>query len=1501
MKVELDEKSQFPPVVPGFLSYGETTTEPYHYVKPVGNGAQAFVWLVRRARDGKYFAVKIKKTTIEDIGKKEKELDWLEQVKHFSCLRIFESLYAKPYLFILTEYCESGSLHFLKKNSYLLVARSISFIALQLLAGLQYLHSSLNIVHCDIKPENVFADSCNFVKIGDFGLSSSIHQIESSSIASEDSKENWKTCSSSSYPSSKPLKIGGTLQYIAPEILQHQPHSPASDMWSLGLLLAECLTGKRVLEVSTAKDYVEKVFKQPFVSMRKWYHATLSSNDPHVPIINPEDLPILDVIDSLLQKDPSKRPTSTELLRTVFFQSVGRRFLDALDPHSPSIIDDSKRQIRMEVYAALEQQLGLGSSCVRRGSGVKGILDPSSDSGDGGGRNGSLHSGLSTVSPSVPKKIRIHANFSFKMRASSPNIQGIGSTASLQSFCGSPLSHSPPSNDVSFCSLMGTNYDPVSVDSSGNMVMPLGSCTLAGPHRNADYRPSPFFPSSPEKRVKRIIEMTSNYLIFSSEIHLLACSILSSQNKVGEVVPEDIPHDEKEGTCNGNAAMPIRGSRKKRSTRGAASTVGEGYPGSGHRCDMNWLRKIPFHDRSSLRDTAKGVKEVESLSPSGKLGQHEKYGKEETSRKDNAPSPFLVSSSLTSSHLHGNNALSLRGKGLGVVPDPSDSRAVSSPLIHSPFLMPSDDDFMDNISHSSHSSGVSLSSPALPQLSVCSGFEEDVLLAEKVVEDRGEQGKVPANNSDEKHLLRTDKKNSEITFMSFSHDVEDVMVDTAMRPFPSANDEDGVLQNIPLWPGERRERIGELEITLPLRKAKSAVNYHKGGMWRDFDLAVFSKTSDPVVRQSIRSRSTPCYSLSNERRWQLLHRKPKSRGEPLVSIFPPPVCAVPTGVMKPITRMKGKRAEASLIESRCSLVEKKKEHEDACSQDESNLEQENAKMLKTSVELRCLSWSEKETAIETDGCSSASRSAKSLSHLDRARFLSLPPPSLKEGKEKYFRNKRLMRSCCTLHSSSERSRSHSDHLHPSSTPFRRKISESVERLSASPALSSFSHHPDSVLIGEIKQKTNSSESLPSGSLIAFHRFYADYQHVKFRHGSEKCFTLLVEENEVEVVEDVQKKGKHPPLISFFSVVENGMRLPVAKRVPPHSPFHTPMHVNPLTATTSSTTVTGVAAGATGGGVIINANGPTVNPVAPLQLFFISVPPIAARAQSVYAVSEYTNTNPNNNNSHFFVPPTPSASVEASIGKNNVFQPFSNCISPPHCRDTGSPVSCRPHGRQNAPSKPSSPYPNFVPSPTVGRIETCPSISHSVLSVLSSASPTPFQPPHSVNIPFVSSPHPQGQVSDCSRSPSHNLFLASPTCISTVQCPQNNNGNIYSTIPSPLQEGRFYNGRTIGTSHVLPSSSFQSSGMNPCNPRAPESMNGIGGVSEAAPTGFMVLLPPPMLPVPPPMSPSPIPSGAPQAQAVQIITGRIGTVNGTSILCPNLSGSFRGQGNVHSPP
>lgn len=159
----------------------------------------------------------------------------------------------------------------------------------QIVSGVKYLHDK-QIIHRDLKLGNLFLNDDLHVKIGDFGLATKI----------EFDGERKKT-------------LCGTPNYIAPEILNKKGHSYEVDIWSIGCVMYTLLAGTPPFETKTLKDTYSKIRKCDYR-----LPSTLRKNSA-------------DMIIAMLQSNPEKRPTITQLLS---FDFLAKNFIPKTLPYS---------------------------------------------------------------------------------------------------------------------------------------------------------------------------------------------------------------------------------------------------------------------------------------------------------------------------------------------------------------------------------------------------------------------------------------------------------------------------------------------------------------------------------------------------------------------------------------------------------------------------------------------------------------------------------------------------------------------------------------------------------------------------------------------------------------------------------------------------------------------------------------------------------------------------------------------------------------------------------------------------------------------------------------------------------------------------------------------------------------------------------------------------------------------------------------------------------------
>ncbi|CAF3412831.1 unnamed protein product [Rotaria sp. Silwood1] len=214
--------------------------------------------------------------TIDSVN----EAQLLKSLQNEHIVKFYESFLENDCLCIVTEYCEGGDLDHrlkeLKKQNRKLEEDQVVEWLIQILIAVQYMHKS-RVLHRDLKARNIFLKSNN-IKIGDFGISRIL--VGTMDVATT---------------------FTGTPYYMSPEVLKHDGYESKSDIWSVGCLLYEMCTWEHAFGGKGLMNVIYKV---------------VEGKAPELPTTYSKELN--DVLKKMLIKDPKKRPTATDLLKTPF-------------------------------------------------------------------------------------------------------------------------------------------------------------------------------------------------------------------------------------------------------------------------------------------------------------------------------------------------------------------------------------------------------------------------------------------------------------------------------------------------------------------------------------------------------------------------------------------------------------------------------------------------------------------------------------------------------------------------------------------------------------------------------------------------------------------------------------------------------------------------------------------------------------------------------------------------------------------------------------------------------------------------------------------------------------------------------------------------------------------------------------------------------------------------------------------------------------------------------
>jgi len=258
----------------------------YRIIRKLGEGGFAEVYLGEHIHLDTKAAIKVQRTQLTDEDKQLflKEARTVANLDHPNIVRVLEFGLEKDTLFLVMSYAPNGSLRQRHpRGTVLPVATAVSYVR-QVADALQFAHDQ-NLIHLDIKPENMLVGTRNEVLLSDFGLAIVNRSTRATHLENK--------------------AVVGTPVYMAPEQFRNKPR-PASDQYSLGLVVYEWLCGSAPFSGS---------FMQLAYQHRDVLPLRLRDENPS---LSPS---IEQVVMTTLAKDPARRFASIRAFATALEQA----------------------------------------------------------------------------------------------------------------------------------------------------------------------------------------------------------------------------------------------------------------------------------------------------------------------------------------------------------------------------------------------------------------------------------------------------------------------------------------------------------------------------------------------------------------------------------------------------------------------------------------------------------------------------------------------------------------------------------------------------------------------------------------------------------------------------------------------------------------------------------------------------------------------------------------------------------------------------------------------------------------------------------------------------------------------------------------------------------------------------------------------------------------------------------------------------------------------------
>jgi len=219
----------------------KASTGQFELLRVLGQGSFGKVFLVRKVQGkdtGTLYAMKVlKKATLKvrDRVRTKLERNILADVNHPFIVKLQYAFQTEGKLYLILDFLRGGDLFTRLSKEVMFTEEDVKFYLAELALALNHLHS-VGIIYRDLKPENILLDSSGHIAVTDFGLC----------------KEGVEE---------KAFSFCGTVEYMAPEVVNRRGHDFSADWWSFGVLMYEMLTGRLPFQGEDRKQTMNQILK----------------------------------------------------------------------------------------------------------------------------------------------------------------------------------------------------------------------------------------------------------------------------------------------------------------------------------------------------------------------------------------------------------------------------------------------------------------------------------------------------------------------------------------------------------------------------------------------------------------------------------------------------------------------------------------------------------------------------------------------------------------------------------------------------------------------------------------------------------------------------------------------------------------------------------------------------------------------------------------------------------------------------------------------------------------------------------------------------------------------------------------------------------------------------------------------------------------------------------------------------------------------------------------
>jgi len=291
----------------------------YEKLERIGEGTYGVVYKAKERKSGDLLA--LKKIRLDDSAEgipstAIREIALLKQLRHQNIVKLYDVVHTESKLTLVFEYLDQDLKKHLDACDRGLEADVVKSFLFQLLNGIAFCHQH-RVLHRDLKPQNLLINVDGELKLADFGLARAFG-IPVRSFTHE----------------------VVTLWYRAPDVLLgSRNYSTQVDIWSVGCIFAEMVTGRPLFPGNSEQDQLHKIFRALGTpTLKSWptivelpeYKTAMTG----FPVYQPQGLAKvvsglsktgIDLLESMLQFDPQKRISADEAVHHAYFRGVKDR------------------------------------------------------------------------------------------------------------------------------------------------------------------------------------------------------------------------------------------------------------------------------------------------------------------------------------------------------------------------------------------------------------------------------------------------------------------------------------------------------------------------------------------------------------------------------------------------------------------------------------------------------------------------------------------------------------------------------------------------------------------------------------------------------------------------------------------------------------------------------------------------------------------------------------------------------------------------------------------------------------------------------------------------------------------------------------------------------------------------------------------------------------------------------------------------------------------------